>query len=400
MNSTTDRPIEISLAERKRRLAALCDWLVEYNLDCLCAFQRVNIVYLTGYHFQQTERPLVLVVAADGGTGLLAPDLERGHAADAPLIDQVLTYHEYPGLRHPMLFLRDLLDEFGVDATRVGADSNGYPTVWDYRGPSLPDVLEGQPPVDAAPYLMRARSIHSAEVIDLLHLSAQWDDYGHELLQKAIRPGVSEIEVGQTVSQQATAVLLRELGDRYRNADWGATPIHVGFKAGPGTAVPHPMGTSRAIAAGDVIVTWATTQMAGYHAELERTLIVGEPSPKQRFYFEHMVRAQQIGIDAMRPGRRCAEVDGAVYAYWEANDLLPYVRHHSGHGLGLEIHNAPYLDRGDDTMLEPGMVFSMEPGLYVPGLGGFRHSDTVLVTEAGNEVLTKYPRDLASLTVG
>lgn len=395
-----DGPIEISLVEHERRLAALRTWLVAQELDCLCAFQRVNIVYLTGYHFQQTERPVVLVVTAKGGTGLLVPDLEREHAADAPLIDTVLTYPEYPGLRHPMRFLPDLLDELEVDAQRLGADSHGYPTVWDYRGPTLQEVLAGPPPVDAMPHLVHARSIHSTEVIDLLRLSATWNDRGHAWLQAAIRPGISEIEVGQTVSQQATAALLRELGDRYRNADWGVTPIHVGFKAGPGTAVPHPMGTSRPIAEGDVIVTWSITQMAGYHAELERTLIVGEPSAEQRFYFEHMVRAQQIGIDAIRPGVRCADVDAAVYAYWEANDLLPFVRHHTGHGLGLEIHNAPYLDRGDETVLEPGMVFSLEPGLYVPELGGFRHSDTVLVTESGREVLTAYPRDLASLTVG
>jgi Xaa-Pro dipeptidase len=99
------------------------------------------------------------------------------------------------------------------------------------------------------------------------------------------------------------------------------------------------------------------------------------------------------------PGAKCSEVDQAVRDYYEKHELMPYWKHHVGHAIGLRYHEAPFLDLGDETEIRPGMVFTVEPGLYHPGLGGFRHSDTVLITEEGNEILTYYPRDLASLTL-
>jgi Xaa-Pro aminopeptidase len=115
--------------------------------------------------------------------------------------------------------------------------------------------------------------------------------------------------------------------------------------------------------------------------------------------FDHTVAAQQVAFDALRPGVTCAEVDRAVLAYFEANDLMPYWRQHVGHAIGLRDHEAPFLDVGDTTVVEPGMVFTIEPGLYDEEIGGFRHSDTVAVAPDGIEILTNYPRDLDSLTL-
>ena len=113
----------------------------------------------------------------------------------------------------------------------------------------------------------------------------------------------------------------------------------------------------------------------------------------------NMVALQETAFSAMRPGVRCAEVDRAVRAYYEEHDLMPYWKHHVGHAIGLRYHEAPFLDIGDPTELRPGMVFTIEPGLYVPDLGGFRHSDTVVITQDGIEILTYYPSDLENLTI-
>jgi Xaa-Pro aminopeptidase len=150
---------------------------------------------------------------------------------------------------------------------------------------------------------------------------------------------------------------------------------------------------------GDVLVTETSAPIWGYNAELERALIVGPPTDEMRRLFDHACAAQDVAFAAVRPGATCSDVDTAVLRYFEENGLVPYWRQHTGHGIGLRNHEAPFLDVGDRTVLEPGMVFTIEPGVYDPAIGGFRHSDTVVVTEDGMEKLTDYPRDIESLTL-
>jgi Xaa-Pro aminopeptidase len=106
-----------------------------------------------------------------------------------------------------------------------------------------------------------------------------------------------------------------------------------------------------------------------------------------------------VAFDALRPGVTCADVDRAVLGYFEAQAILPLWKQHTGHAIGLRNHEAPFLDVGDHTAVEPGMVFTIEPGVYSSEVGGFRHSDTVVVTEDGIEILTDYPSDIESLTI-
>ena len=150
---------------------------------------------------------------------------------------------------------------------------------------------------------------------------------------------------------------------------------------------------------GDVLVTGASAPVWGYLSELERTMVIGEPTAEQRVLFDHMVALQDIAFEAITPGARCSDVDRAVRAYYDEHGLWDYWKHHVGHCIGLRYHEGPFLDIGDDTEIKPGMVFTVEPGLYAAGLGGFRHSDTVAVTDNGIEFLTYYPRDLDSLTL-
>jgi len=128
-------------------------------------------------------------------------------------------------------------------------------------------------------------------------------------------------------------------------------------------------------------------------------MIVGAPSREFAESFAAMLAIQQAAFGALRPGRTCADVEAEVRREIEQLGLLHLTRHHTGHGIGLEGHEPPFLDVGDQTTIESGMVFSVEPGLYVPGVAGFRHSDTAIVTDDGIELGTYYPRDLASLIV-
>ena len=128
-------------------------------------------------------------------------------------------------------------------------------------------------------------------------------------------------------------------------------------------------------------------------------MIVGKPTEEQVKFFKLMLRAQETALEKIRPGVRCSDVDRAVRKFFKEQGIMQYWRHHTGHGLGLEVHEAPFFDIGDNRVLKPGMVMSVEPGIYVENLGGFRHSDTIVVTEDGYEVLTIYPRELEELII-
>jgi Xaa-Pro aminopeptidase len=244
-------------------------------------------------------------------------------------------------------------------------------------------------------------AVKSGAEVALLRESAKWSNLAHRLLQRYTRVGATETEVSLRASAEATLALVDTLGPLYRARSMffdGATAGYRG-QIGRQAAIPHSLASNAAFQPGDVLVTGAAAAIWGYQAELERTMVLGTPTDEQRRFFEHMVAIQNVALGALRPGVPCSSVDSAVRAYFSQYDLMPHWKHHSGHGIGLRYHEGPFLDSGDHTLLRPGMVLTVEPGLYAAGLGGFRHSDTVVITEAGIEMLTYYPRDLESLTI-
>jgi Xaa-Pro aminopeptidase len=330
---------------------------------------------------------------------MLVPRLEVEHAQANAAVQEVASYDEYPGERHPLEALPALLDALGAQG-RLGADEDGYPWILGYRGPSLGE-LTGEPPERIAALVEDQMAIKSDAEIALLRESSKWANLAHTLLQRYTRPGVTETEVAQRASAEATSAMLDAIGPIYRAQSLWYDGAAAGYRGqiGHNAAIPHALANNIVFAAGDVLVTGATAPVWGYHSELERTMVIGPPSDDQKRLFDHMVALQDLAFDAIRPGARCAEVDRAVRAYYDEHDLWPSWRHHVGHAIGLRYHEGPFLDRGDETEIRPGIVFTVEPGLYSAELGGFRHSDTVAVTEDGLDFLTFYPRDLESLTL-
>jgi Xaa-Pro aminopeptidase len=168
-------------------------------------------------------------------------------------------------------------------------------------------------------------------------------------------------------------------------------------QVGPNSYFPHALSRGITFKKGDTLVTGASSDVYGIHSELERTMFMGEPNKRQKELFSAMVAAQEAAMEAAGPGVYCSDVDNAARQAFKEKGVIQLVRHHTGHALG---HERPFLDLGSDDVLEPGMIFSCEPGIYEKGLGGFRHSDTFVVTDDGIDVLTKYPRDIESLIIG
>ncbi len=390
----------ISPEEHQRRVASAREEAGRRGQEALVLFGPAQIFYLTGFAFIATERPAALLVAGDA-TALFIPCLEEEHAAAFAVVDRIAAYPEYPGDRHPMTQLAELAEEMGLSAARIGVDGDGYPGVMGYRGPRLSEVLPDALITPMRDLVEGMMTVKSPEEIALVRESVRWGNLAHRLLQDYTRAGVIESEASQRASHEATMAMVRTLGPAYRPLSWTFPGAHAGYRGqiGRQSAIPHAMTTHARIRPGDVLVTGASAAVGGYISELERTMIVAPVGEDERRFFGLMVGAQETAFDAIRPGRPCSEVDRAVRAYLERCGLAHFWRHHTGHALGIGIHEAPFLDTGDETVMLPGMVFSIEPGIYIPGLAGFRHSDTVLVTDDGVEILTYYPRDLESLTI-
>jgi Xaa-Pro dipeptidase len=391
--------ISISPAEFQSRAARLLDHIRSSNLNGVVLFDNYYILYFTGFAFIPTERPIAFVINARGDKSIFVPRLEVEHARAQTSFDRVDHYAEYPDDPHPMELLKRILDDMSVGST-LGADSDGYPWILGYRGPTLSELTGGSV-TRVNSYVEDLMAIKSTAEVALIRESVKWGNLAHRLLQRYTRVGATETEVSMRAGHEATLAMLDALGPLYRAQSMFADGATAGYRGqiGRNAAIPHALANNITFQDGDVLVTGAAAPMWGYNSELERTMIVGQPSDEQRRMFEHMKRAQEVAFATLRPGAACADVDRAVRKYLEENDLMRYWKHHSGHAIGLRYHEGPFLDLGDRTEIRPGMIFTVEPGLYAPELGGFRHSDTVLITEDGIEMLTYYPRELDSLII-
>jgi len=384
--------LKIEESEYRQRIAEVRSRLEERGADCLVLFGAKRIAWLTGYHLLPTERPLALIIGVDKITAFV-PRLEL-EAAACPLIDEVRHYFEYPGDKPPL----EALAEFELlKGTKCIADSDGYPGIWGYEGPRLSEIAGA--PVEVEPTLVdELWLVKSPAEISLIRESARWGALAHRILQKHVQVGRSEIEVGLRASYEASRELLASCPE-YGGHSRGGLPAHAGLISGERTAFPHAMNRNRKIQKGDILISGAAADIGGYTSELERTMIIGQPTAEQRRYFSIMLEAQQLGIERSGPGVPLAEVDRAVHDFLAEQGMEEFLRHHTGHHLGFMPHEPPFIDRNSPGEMRPGQVFSIEPGIYVPGHGGYRHSDTILITDDGVEVLTDYPRDLESLII-
>jgi Xaa-Pro aminopeptidase len=386
-------------AELRARRETLLEHVRSLGLTGFVLFDQDYIRYFTSFNFLATERPVAFAASASGDLAVFVPEFEVERVRAETDFERIESYPEYPGVEHPLLILGRVLADLGITGP-AGADQDGYPGLLGYQGPALADVT-GQPVLPLAPFVESMMVRKSDAEVALIRESARWCEHAHRLLQEYSRPGATEAEASLRAGHEATLAMLRTLGSSYGGQQASADGVSAGYRGqiGRRSAWAHAVAHNIEFRAGDVLVTETSAPVWGYNAELERAMIIGEPTDEMRRLFDHAVAAQQVAFDSLRPGTTCAEVDKAVLGYFEANDLLPYWQQHTGHAIGLRNHEAPFLDVGDHTEVVPGMVFTIEPGLYSSEVGGFRHSDTVVVTPDGIDVLTSYPKDIERLTI-
>ena len=392
--------LSLSDSEYKNRRQTIFERSAPKSVDALVLFSPNNVSYFSRFGFVATERPIACILTPDKSL-LFLPRLEMEHGEESGLVDEVFGYPEYPGESTALNILRDKLFDLGLSTATLGVDSDGYGRLYGYRGPRLSDLLPDANIVDILDDIEYMQMVNSTEELELIREACKWGDVAHRYLQEFSQVGVSEIEIAQRASMTASQEMLRTLGPAFRPRSIFGSVASAGFRGqvGVASANPHALANNALLQAGDCLVTGAGASVFGYSGELERSMIMGEPGAAQEKYFNLMLAAQTLALDTMRAGIPCSAVDNEVNRFFAENGLEKNWRHHTGHAKSTLIHEAPFLDKGDHRLMEAGMVFTVEPGIYVEELGGFRHSDTVAVTETGIDWLTDYPRDLASLII-
>jgi len=234
----------------------------------------------------------------------------------------------------------------------------------------------------APPLVERARTVKDAAEIRRIRRAVELGASLFQTALKRIRPGVSELEVAAAMEYEA----------RRAGAESMSFPTIVA--AGKRSAVVHGRASQAPIPQRGFVVCDFGVILAGYCSDRTRTVYVGRPSPAARRAYAAVLEAQQAALDAVRPGVRASEIDAAARRVLRGQKLARYFTHSTGHGLGLEIHEAPRLAAGQTQTLEPGMVITVEPGVYIPGRWGVRIEDVVVVTPSGSEVLKPTEKEL------
>jgi Xaa-Pro aminopeptidase len=392
---------QVPKGEYEGRLKALRSFMAAQRLNCFLLTNGNWFSYFTGFFYLVTERPAAMAVTPDS-IHFFGPVMEEAHlGTQTTFVDSVSTYLDYPGETHPAKLFAKWLKGLRV-GNKVGtAGATSFSSYWGYKGPKWSELLPAVKFVPMGDTLYPMRHVKSRVEQLLIRESIKWGDLAHRLLQKYTAPNLYDFDITARASLEASMRAKMALGPHFRAARWGLVPVHAGFRGqvGEHSVYPHSISIERKIRRGDILGSGASADIAGYNSEVERNMFVGEPDAKSTRYHKLAVKMQDAALGALRPGGKCSDVDKAVRKFARSEGLTGYLLHHSGHSIGLEGHEAPFLDVGDDTGVKPGMVLTVEPGIYVPKLGGFRHSDTVLVRRDSIEVMTHYPRDIESLTV-
>lgn len=391
--------LKISNEEIKERQLQFINKMQQKDAGVAILFSTTDIFYLTGFQFRPSERPIAFFIDANHKTHLFVPMLEASHAEEYAVIDYIHHYPEYPGLKHPMEYLKEVLITYNFQNNNVGVDTEGYSSAKGYNGPKITTLLHIKKVVSLKGEVEKLRYVKSTDEVELIKESARWGNLAHNLLVKYSKAGKREIEIEGRATFEATQAMFETLGNSYK--PYG-NPAHAFYRGqiGPHSAFPHSQNQNALLKPGYNVVSQATADVWGYKSELERTMFIQDVTKEQEKFFSHMLEAQEVAFQTIKPGISASTVEEEVQRYYHDHELTQYVRHHTGHNMGLLNHEAPFFDLGDHTLLEAGMVFSVEPGLYVDGLGAFRHSDTIVITDNGMEMITYYPRNLEDLIIG
>lgn len=367
------------------RLEKVRNLMQEQDLDYYVAFDPVNIYYLTNFANNVHERPFILVIGKKDSPTMLAPLLETSHVKSRSRCDlEYSTYYEFPAPQGENWY--DIYPTLIEDGARVGIES-AMPVGIAEQTPGktiVTDIID-EVRIIKSDYEI-GRNVHACQIVNM----------GHEKVLDTCRPGVLEGVIYSESSQLMMGKILTDIPEanfivsQAVGAVWPPTLSHD----------PHIVPTFMTVMEDEgPHVSIVSAQVDGYGVEIERTFFLGSAPEKAKAPFEAMFEARAKAFELAKPGANMAEIDRVVRQLIIDRGYKDFILHRTGHGLGITGHEAPYIADGYDRELKADMLISIEPGIYIPGFGGFRHSDTVLITNEGCVSLTKAPETFEDLTI-
>ena len=372
-----------SAKELSLRLNKLRRLMKKQQLDYYVTAHTDNVYYLTNFAYLPLERPFFLIVPYEGKPMLVVPLLEVSHAEQRVLIDvDYHTYYEYPSPAGKTF--ADVLGRLIDKDKNVGIESS--------LSIALQQKIPGNLTVTDA--IDEARLVKTDYEVGRIAYACRVVEQGLKKVIELAKPGAQVVTFYSEASREMATKTLIEMPD----VNILATNFLAAVWPKAISAQPHSVpGFFDTLEEGGPNVTIITAQANGYSAELERTFFVKTVPDEAKVLFDIAMQARQKAFDLVKPGVRAAEVDNQVLQIFKDAGYQDNILHRTGHGFGITGHEPPWVALGSEHVLEKNMVISIEPGIYVKGLGGFRHSDTVLVTQNGCMPLTEYPDKLEDL---
>jgi len=352
--------------------------LLNSDLDAVILNAGPTLTHLTGLHFHLMERPVVLLFAKNQVPAIVLPELELQKVASLPYDLQIFAYPENPSEWGDVF--RKAAQSLSLDGRRIGIEPRQL-RLLEFRY-----VKDGAPEADypdASTVLSDLRLRKDQAEVEAMRRAVK-------IAQDALEATIPSFKIEMTEKALA-AELVTQLLKHGSDPEMPFAPIVSG---GPNAANPHASPSDRKLQAGDLLVVDWGAAYEGYISDLTRTFAVGEIDKEYVKIHKIVQEANAAGRAAARPGVPCADVDKAARDVIERAGYGEYFTHRTGHGIGMEGHEEPYM-RGDNMqLLEPGMAFTVEPGIYLPNRNGVRIEDNVVITETGADVLSDMPREI------
>jgi D-alanyl-D-alanine dipeptidase len=363
-----------------RRLAAAAAAAGDAGLSGLVITPGYDLRYLIGSRAQTFERLTALVLPAAGEPTVVIPRLELASVKESAVTELGLVVQDWVDGDNPYQLVAAALG--GAPATTAVTDA--MPAL--HLLP-LADVL-GALPVLATGVLRELRMLKDSAEIDALRKAGAAIDRVHARVPAFLIPGRTEADVAADIAEAIVA-------------EGHSDVAFVIVGSGPHGADPHHACSDRELQAGDIVVVdIGGAYEPGYHSDSTRTYSIGEPNSEVVQQYSALQRAQRAAVDVVRPGVTAEQVDAAARDVLAEAGLSEYFVHRTGHGIGLSVHEEPYIVAGNDLPLAAGMAFSVEPGIYFPGRWGARIEDIVIVTDHGAMAVNNCPHELIVVPIG